>query len=136
MEWMTNGWPGTIYADCYWSDGCGCGDFIHAKPGTDSSAIGATPVGVVYTIPIFDVVPHYDQILSEKAAAVPQGGDYYYHIVGFASVIVGSGDVDQGAGTIRACMEEMVWGSSPPRPNSGYGSDVCTAGTMVVTLWE
>ena len=141
MEWMANGFDGTIYADCYWSDGCGCGDFIHAKPGTDSSAIGSTPIDVVFTIPIFDVLPHYDQIQvitpTLKAGPVPQGGDYYYHIVGFASVVVEElADADQGAGTIKACLTEIVWGSSPPKPNSGYGADVCAGGTMVVTLWE
>ena len=134
--WMANGFDGTIYADCYWSHGCGCGDFIHAKPGTNESVIGATPIGVVYTIPIFDVVPHYDEITSAKAAAVAQGDSYYYHIVGFASVVVGPGGADPGGHTIRACLTQIVWGSSPLKPNSGFGSDVCDGGTMVITLWE
>jgi len=137
-EWMANGWDGTLYADCYWNQGCGCGDFIHAKPGTNSTVFGAVPIGVDYVIPIFDYNPQNDEILSAKPEDVPQqGAEYFYHVVGFATVQVpNSSYVSQGAGTITSCLQEVVWGEGQPSPNSGYGSDVCKAGTMVVALWE
>jgi len=137
-DWMANGFDRTIYADCEWygPEHCGCGDFIHAQPGGDESVIGATPIDVVFTIPIFDVVRLYDEIPDPKAGAVAAGGSYYYHIVGFASVTVGPGDAPLGGHTIRACLTQTVWGSAPPKPNPGFGNDVCAGGTMVVTLWQ
>jgi len=136
-NWMANGWNGTLYADCFWSGGCKWGDFIHAKPGTTSSPIGHVPIDTVFLVPIFDIVPHYDQIPGPKAGSMHQGSNYYYHIVGFAAVRVPTGgDADQGGGTIRACVKEVIMGEGQPSPNTGYGSDVCATHTMVVTLWR
>lgn len=137
MEWMENGFDGVLYADCFWNDGCGWGDYIHAKPGTNSSAIGATPIGESFYIPIFDHTPRYYDIPGVKPPPVPQGSNYYYHIVGFAGVIVPSqSDVSQGGGTVRTCIEEIIHGEGQPSPNSGYGSDGCRTHVMVVTLWD
>jgi len=135
-SWMRNGWDGTLYADCYWSAGCRYGDFIHAKPGTNSSVIGETPINEEFVVPVFDVVPHYSTIPSPKASAVPQGGDYYYHIVGFLTVVVPPGGANQGGGTIRMCVRNAIWGQGQPNPNTGFGNNVCAAHTMVVALWK
>ncbi len=136
-DWMENGWDGTLYADCFWSEGCQWGDFIHAKPGTNSSPIGHVPINTAFFVPIFDIVPHYDQIPEPKAGSVPQGSNYYYHIVGFAAVRVPTGgDANQGGGTIRACVEEVIMGEGQPSPNTGFGSDACATHTMVVSLWR
>lgn len=139
-EWMESGWDGALTADCYWSVGCRAGDFIHAKPGTDSSIIGRTPVDELFFVPVFDLVPSYDQIPAPKAAAVPQGGDYYYHIVGFAGLRVPTaGDANQGEGTIRACLEQAVMGEGSPSPREGEGfgeASACPTHTMLVALME
>ncbi len=135
-NWMANGWDGKIYADCLWS-GCQWGDFIHAKPGTTSSPIGKVPIDTVFPVPIFDIILQYDQIPAPKAGAAHQGADYYYHVVGFVAVRVPTGgDADQGGGTIRACVEEVIMGEGQPSPNTGFGSDACATHTMVVTLWR
>jgi Flp pilus assembly protein TadG len=137
QAWMANGWDGVLYCDCFWSEGCHWGDYIHAKPGTVSSPLNDVPIGVEFVVPVFDVVPHYDEIPEPKADENPQGGDYYYHVVGFGAVEVPTlGDVDQGGGTIRACITEIFWGEGQPSPNSGYNTDVCQAHVMIVTLWE
>ncbi len=134
-NWMANGWDGTIYADCFWP--CHYGDFIHAKPGTTSSPIGHVPINELFFVPIFDVILQYDQIPAPKAGPAPQGSNYYYHVVGFAPVRVPTGgDADQGQGTIRACVEEVIMGKGQPSPNKGFGSGACATHTMVVTLWR
>jgi hypothetical protein len=137
-QWMEFGWTGMLYADCLWVDTCAWGDFIHAKPGTDSSIIGVTPVDTSFTIPLFDVVPHYTQIPSPKAGPVPQGGDYYYHVVGFATVRIPPGGADQGGGKLRVCIEEVIMGKGMPSPNEGFKSNsgACDRSTMTVTLWR
>ncbi|MBN1955207.1 MAG: Tad domain-containing protein [Anaerolineae bacterium] len=134
--WMENGWQGTLYSDCFWSEGCHFGDYIHAKPGTNSAPIGHVPIDTVFFVPIFDIVPHYDEIPEPKADPHPQGGDFYYHVVGFVGVTVGPGDADQGGGTVRACITEMIIGEGYPSPNPGFGEDMCASHTMVVTLWR
>ena len=134
--WMADGWDGTLYADCFWGGGCRTGDYIHSTPGTDSSVVGLTPIDTPFPIPLFDIVPHYSQIPSPKAGHVPQGSDYYYHVVGFATVTVRAEDINQGAGTIRACVEQVITGLGEPSPNAGFGHDVCRDYTMVVALWD
>jgi hypothetical protein len=134
--WMDEGWDGKVYADCFWSTGCRMGDYIHAKPGTDSSIIGYTPIDTPFSIPLFDIVPYYHQIPPPKPGHVPQGADFYYHIVGFATVEVGEEDAAQGAGTIRGCISQVITGLGTPGPNAGYGHDPCRDLTMVVTLWD
>jgi hypothetical protein len=146
QEWMAEGWRGTLWADCCWSSsacewgwmptGCRYGDFVHAKPGTTSSPIGDVPIDTLFAIPVFDVVPQYSEIPSPKPSALPQGANYYYHIVGFAAVTVASGDASQGGGTIRACFGDLITGEGVPSPNLGFGSDACSMHTMVVGLWR
>ncbi len=98
-DWMVNGFPGGVsffYA----------GDYIHAKPGRNSSVIGQAPVGEEILVPVFDSVPHYDEIPAPKAPAAAQGGSYYYHIVGFMVFEVTG--ADQGAGTIDGQFVQFV----------------------------
>jgi Flp pilus assembly protein TadG len=137
-EWMEHGWTDTLWADCYWSGGCRWGDYIHAKPGTNSSVIKVTPVDTPFVIPIFDIVPQYDQIPDPKAGAA-QGGSYYYHVVGFATVTVpASGGYSQGGGWIKACVEKVIMGKGQASPNQGFPatSGACDTYTMAVTLWR
>jgi len=137
-DWMSDRepWVGTLNADCDWELGCGCGDFIHAKPGTNQSVIGEVPIGQDFVIPIFDHIAHESEILSAKPDDLPhQGGGYFYHIVGFATVNVPY-QTDPSEHSIRACLQSAVWGEGQPSPNQGFGSDACATGTLVVTLWE
>jgi Flp pilus assembly protein TadG len=145
-EWMCDGWSGTLYTDCRWeTEGCQTGDFIHAAPGTTSSGIGvvshqcAEVFGQPILVPIYDVVPHYDQIETEKPG--PAGaGNYYYHIVGFGAVRIeedeGDCETSQGAGLLCVCVDEAIIGQGQTSPNSGFGSDICVNHTLVVTLWH
>jgi Flp pilus assembly protein TadG len=137
-DWMEYGWMDTLWADCNWSAGCRWGDYIHAKPGTNSSVIKVTPVDTPFVIPIFDVVPQYEQIPEPKAGA-SQGGSYYYHVVGFATVTVpSSGGYSQGGGWIKACVEKVIMGAGQASPNLGFPSTsgACGTYTMAVTLWR
>jgi hypothetical protein len=140
-NWMCEGWDGALWADCDWN--CQTGDFIHAAPGTTSSGIGVLihdcpqvfdqPI----VIPIYDVVPHYDEITSAKPG--PAGaGNYYYHIVGFGAVRIQDEDngTSQGSGELRVCVDEVIMGQGQPSPNTGFGNDICVNHTMVVTLWR
>jgi len=97
-DWMANGFPSgsSFYA----------GDYVHAKPGRNSSAIGQAPIGERILVPVFDSVPHYDEIPAPKAPAAAQGGSYYYHIVGF--VVFEVTGADQGAGTIDGRFVQFV----------------------------
>ncbi len=97
-DWMGNGFPGEVafYA----------GDYIHAKPGRNSSVIGQAPVGETILVPVFDSVPHYDEIPAPKPPTATQGGGYYYHIVGFMAFEVTG--ANQGAGTIDGRFVQFV----------------------------
>ena len=75
-------------------------------------------------------------LLAPGFASAQLGSDYYYHVVGFATVTVKAGDAQQGAGTIRACVEQVITGLGEPSPNAGFGHDVCRDYTMIVALWE
>jgi Flp pilus assembly protein TadG len=137
-DWMANGWGGTLWADCYWSAGCRWGDYIHGKPGTNSSVIAQTPLDTPFMIPIFDVFPQSDEIPAPKAGT-SQGGSHYYHVVGFATVRVpSSGGTSQGGGWIKACVEQVIMGKGQPAPNQGFpsSSGACGSHTMAVTLWR
>jgi Flp pilus assembly protein TadG len=125
-DWMEDGWNGTIYG----------GDFIHAKPGTNSSAVCAAPENEIFYIPIYDAIPDCQtEIYDPKPACPTQGGGYCYHIVGFAGLMIT--ECNQGQGEITAELVETIVGEGVPSPNDGYGSDVCdTMNTMVVSLVE
>jgi hypothetical protein len=125
-DWMENGWDGIIYG----------GDFVHAKPGTNSSAVCAAPENEVFYVPIYDAIPDCEpEIADPKPDCPTQGGGYCYHIVGFAGLMIT--DCNQGQGKITAELVETIVGEGVPAPNQGYGSDVCdSSNTMVVTLVE
>jgi hypothetical protein len=95
-------------------------------------------VDTPFVIPIFDVFREYDQIPAPKAGT-SQGGSYYYHVVGFATVHVqSSGGYSQGGGWIKACVDQVVIGKGQPAPNQGFpsSSGACDSHTMAVTLWR
>jgi Flp pilus assembly protein TadG len=135
-EWMENGYPSgaPFYADCV---GCTFGDYIHAKPGRNSSVIGEAPVGETILVPIFDNVPHYDDIPAPKPPQASQGGGYYYHIVGFmAFEITGA---NQGQGTIDGHFVNAVIGSGQVNTTEGTGfgqGQACQTHLQTVNLWR
>ena len=136
-EWMEHGYNGTFYADCPWANGCRTGDYIHAKPGTDSSVIGAAPVGEIIWAPVFDEFPAYEQIPGPKPEPASQGGSYYYHIVGFAAFEIV--DTSQGGGTITGKFQNMITGEGQisPTDGSGFGqANACQFHLLAVTLWR
>jgi hypothetical protein len=141
-EWMENGWDGTLYADCFWDDGCRTGDYIHAKPGTNSSAVCAAPEDTLIYIPIYDGI--FDcptEVPDPKPPCPHQGSSYVYHIVGFAGIKItncaqGQGQSDAG---IQAELQETIMGEGVPSPatGTGYGEPrACFIHTQVVTLWQ
>ncbi len=138
QEWMEHGWQGPqIWADCEWyaPTYCGWGDFIHAKPGTNSSAICAGPMNTLYYIPIYDAIPDCESYVTQPRPACPtQGSGYVYHIVGFAGIRVTA--CSQGAHEITAELVHTIIGQGQPSPNQGFGSDVCSFNTVVVSLWR
>jgi len=137
-EWMENGWQGVLYIDCLWNGGCRNGDYIHAKPGTNSSAVCKAPEGTVIQIPVYDRVPYCEtEIPAPKPACPTQGGGYCYHIVGIASVKITN--CVQGQGTIEADLVKMIMGEGMPGLSDGAGyaeGHACETHTQVVTLWK
>ncbi len=137
-EWMENGWTGMIYPDAFWSDGTRDGDFIHAKPGTNSSAVCKIPENLVFPIPIYDTVPDCQtEIPTAKPNCPTQGSGYAYHIVGIATVQITG--CNQGGGEISLVLKSMVLGEGIPNLNEGLGYNeghACATHTQVVTLWE
>jgi hypothetical protein len=129
-DWMANGCQ-----DCppLWA-----GDYIHAKPGTNSSAVGAAPLVGTIILPIFDWVPHYDEIDDDfKPPKAAQGGGYYYHIVGFLAYKVTK--TTQGKGLIEGEIVEVIQGNG----QVGYGKyigfgegDACRTHAQAVNLWR
>lgn len=124
-DWMANGFlAGTpFYA----------GDYIHAKPGRNSSVIGQAPVGEEILVPVFDSVPQYAEIPSPKPPTATQGGGYYYHIVGFMQFEVTG--ADQGAGTIDGRFVQFVnvlSGTKTVEPTEAGPGDTLTY-TVVVS---
>jgi len=135
-EWMENGFPGgaPFYADCV---GCTFGDYIHAKPGRNSSVIGEAPLGEVILVPIFDNVPHYDDIPAPKAPQAAQGGGFYYHIVGFMAFEVTG--ANQGKGTITGHFVNAIIGSGQVSgaEETGYGQALsCQTHLQTINLWR
>ena len=138
-EWMENGWQGTLYADCLWfGENCGWGDYVHAKPGTNSSAICKAPEAPTeIIIPVYDYIPDCidEPVPGHKPDCPTQGGSYVYHIVGFAGTLIT--DCSQGGGQIDAELARLIMGKGVPSPNGGFGSDVCEQTALTtVTLWE
>jgi hypothetical protein len=138
-EWMENGWQGTLYADCLWfEESCGWGDYVHAKPGTNSSAICKAPgFPVEIIIPVYDYIPDCPEepIPDPKPDCPTQGGSYSYHIVGFAGTRITH--CSQGGGEIDAELVRLIMGQGVPSPNDGYGEGVCEETALTtVTLWE
>ncbi len=131
--WMVNGWDGPpIYADCI---GCRWGDYIHAKPGSNASAVCQAPRDTLFYIPVYDAVLDCPtEVPAPKAPCPHQGSSYVYHIVGFAGIKIT--DCDQGKKEITAELVRSLLGEGVPLPNSGFGSDACYGDTMVVTLWK
>ena len=139
-EWMEDGWEGVLYSDCFWSVGCRTGDYVHAKPGTNSTAICAAPEA-----PTVIFIPIYDEILEHCATQVPeprpacptQGGEGLYHIVGFTGIRIT--ECSQGGGTITAEVVETIIGEGIPSVGlgTGYGEEhACEMHTQVVILWK
>jgi len=136
-RWMEEGWNGTLYADCAWGAGCRTGDYIHAKPGTNASAVCAAPMNEVFYVPVYDEVPNCpSQIPAPKPACPTQGSSYCYHIVGFAAVKITA--CSQGQKEITAELVEYISGEGVPSPNAGFGpgTDACDSHVMVVSLWR
>jgi hypothetical protein len=128
-DWMVNGCQ-----DCPFLE---FGDFIHAKPGSNASAVGAAPVGETIVIPIFDYVPHYDDIADPKPENAAQGGDFYYHIVGFMAFKVTA--ENQGQGRIDGEVVQIIWADG----QVGYGDligfgegNACRTHAQAVNLWR
>ncbi|HET92050.1 MAG TPA: hypothetical protein ENN99_15120 [Chloroflexi bacterium] len=154
-DWMENGWDGTLYADCMWSEGCYSGDYVDAKPGQTQSVFWATPIDELFYVPIYDAVPDCpdkgkpldivapypeDPYPGPRGDEACSGGQTpaYYHVVGFAGVIVPPGGVAHGGGngSITVCLQETIMGQGQPSPNNGFGHDPCSTRTMVVVLWK
>lgn len=136
-NWMQHGWNGTLYADCAWGAGCRTGDYIHAKPGTNASAVCKAPASTVFYVPVYDAVPDCPrQIPAPKPNCPTQGGGYCYHIVGFAAIKITA--CNQGKKEITAVLVEYISGQGVPSPNVGFGpgSNACAFHTMVVSLWK
>ncbi len=138
-EWMENGWDGgVLYPDNLWSLGARDGDFIHAKPGTNSTAVCAAPEDLIFPIPIYDALPDCPtEIDTDRPSCPTQGSNYVYHIVGIASVQVA--DCSQGSGTLTLELADAIIGEGMPDlgENTGFGeARACETHTQVVTLWK
>jgi uncharacterized repeat protein (TIGR01451 family) len=107
QPWMYDGWDGPLYTDCFWSEGCSWGDYIHASPGINSSPIGVVPIAIPFYIPVFDVTPQHVEIPEPKPGPIYQDSEYYYHVVGFARVAAMWEGTSQGSGTIRVCLDGL-----------------------------
>jgi len=127
-EWMANGWNGPpLYVD----------DYIHAKPGKDSSVIGEAAVGEIFILPVFDEVPYYEDIDPAKAPNAAQGGDFYYHIVGFMAFKVTG--FSQGGGWITGEITQIIMGNGQVSTEDliGFGQeDACDTHLQAVNLWR
>ncbi|HDQ73886.1 MAG TPA: hypothetical protein ENN19_17585 [Chloroflexi bacterium] len=136
-EWMANGWDGTIYIDCLWRDGCANGDFIHAKPGTNSSAVCQAPVDPdQITIPVYDIIADCEpEIPDPKPDCPTQGSGFCYHIIGVAAVRITG--CSQGGGTIAMELDRLVTGEGMPNLSeyTGFGgTQACAGGYQIVNL--
>jgi hypothetical protein len=116
-------------------------DYIHAYPGTDSSAIDDAPLfpdtGTTILLPVYDSVPAYEDIPGPKPEDATQGGGYYYHIVGLAAVHVEW--VDQGGGEIEMSLQRYITSAGKLNPTAGAGYNeyrACRTGVQLVTLWR
>ena len=138
-----------LYADCLWSEGCGTGDFVAAKPGLSWGATQQTCdeiAGEISYLPIFDeVVECETEITTPKPECPNQGGQsvgYAYHIIGFTAVRIT--ECDQGQGgyhNIEMELEETLIGQGLTNPTTAEGYDPngegsCEFTLQTVTLWQ
>ncbi|MBU0704879.1 MAG: Tad domain-containing protein [Chloroflexi bacterium] len=135
--WMSEGWQGMLYADCYWSDGCRTGDYVPSKPGASSTAICAATDPIIY-IPVYDAILDYSDVPEPKPSNPNQGGKGgIYHIVGFCGIRITN--CSQGGGTITAEIVETIMGEgafSVDQDTAYDGERACDMHTQVVILWE
>lgn len=134
--WMSEGWQGMLYADCFWSDGCHTGDYVPSKPGANSSAICAATDPIIY-IPVYDHFLDCDDVPAPRPACPPQGAGGVYHIVGFCGIRIT--ECSQGGGTITAEIVETIIGEGEfsVDEDTAYGGDrACDMHTQIVILWE
>lgn len=138
-QWMRNGWDGYLYFDSLWREGARDGDYIHAKPGTMTSAICDAPDDIAFPIPIFDAVPDCEtEIPTNKPNCPTQGSGYAYHVVGIVYV-----EIDECRASpdheIELSFVEMITGKGMPDLSgpTGFGeAHACDTYTQVVTLWK
>jgi hypothetical protein len=138
-KWMEEGWRGNVFADCRgWMTGCRTGDYIHAKPGTNSSAICKAPQNTIIQIPVYDTIVDCpaEPIPDPKPACPTQGGGWAYHIVSIANVRIT--ECSQGGGEIDLeLVDAITYGIPYLGSETGYGqSQACGTGQHVVTLWK
>ena len=134
-EWMENGWEVELSADNPWPSSHR-GDFIHAKPGANASAVCEAPEWPqVIKVPVYDHVPHCLDITTVRPPCPTQGGGYVYHIVGFATLEITA--CSQGGKQIDAQLRELRSGLGEVSWSSGYNQGECELKTLTaITLWE
>jgi Flp pilus assembly protein TadG len=138
-EMMANGYHFRVYPDPdRWLDGGQRGDFIHAKPGTNSSAVCQAPKGMIFPVPVFDYIPYCPtDVTSPKPDCPTQGSAFVYHIVGLAAVQVV--DCKQGKGELTLELVNVVWGAETVGfyEEMGFGeARACEMHIQAVTLWK
>jgi len=128
QEWMENGFDDFLLYS---------GDYIHAKPGRNSSVIGEAPIGETILVPIFDRFPPYEDIDPPKPPPAPQGSNDFYHIVGFVAFVVT--DTSQGGGWIEGEFVEAIIGDGVVGiwDGTGFGEGgACESMAQAVNLWR
>ena len=138
-EWMRDGWDPPVYYDAGPWAAHQVGDFIHAKPGTNSSAVCQVPDEVdIFPLPVYDAVPYCPtDITSPRPDCPTQGSAFVYHIVGIAYVRIVK--CNQGKGELELELVEEILGSEAVgfREGTGYGeAGACATRIQAVTLWE
>jgi Flp pilus assembly protein TadG len=137
-ELMAEGGDFTVYPDNDFWLNSQKGDFIHAKPGTNSSAVCQAPMDpYFFPVPVFDVVVYCPDIGSPKPDCPTQGSGFVYHIIGLATVKVTG--CKQGQGEITLELTDEIVGSEAVgfREGMGFGeAHACETHTQAVTLWQ
>jgi hypothetical protein len=88
-------------------------------------------------VPIFDYVPPYEEIPQPKPPQAPQGGDYYYHIVGFLAFEVTG--ARQGQHCVDGEYVEAITGYGHVSDELGHGygeGGACETHMQAVNLWR
>ncbi|MBU0704878.1 MAG: Tad domain-containing protein [Chloroflexi bacterium] len=149
MDMMLNPDPSLVlYADCLWSEGCGTGDFVAAKPGLSWGATQQTCdeiAGEISFLPVFDeVVECETQITTPRPECPHQGGQsvgYVYHIIGFTAVRITGCSQGGGEHNIEMVLEETLIGQGLMNPTTAEGYDPngegsCKFTLQALTLWQ